>query len=80
MHQVPIFSNRSIGQTALARNVGIGSYQGMYTCIIPDENGVNQTLVVGLYRNSPYNDNSQRLSSCSNKVTIYLTLIYTVQM
>ena len=29
-------------------------YQGMYTCTIPDENGVNQTLVVWAAGNNAY--------------------------
>ena len=55
----PIFSKRSTGQIALARNLGIGGYEGLYTCIIPDENGVNQTLVVGAYGNSAYSINGE---------------------
>ena len=55
----PIFSKRFTGQIALARNLGISGYEGLYTCIIPDENGVNQTLVVGAYTNYVYNINGQ---------------------
>ena len=55
----PLFSKRFTGQIALARKVGIGGYEGLYTCIIPDENGVNQTLVIGAYGNSAYNKNGQ---------------------
>ena len=53
----PIFSKRFTGQIALGRNLGISGYEGLYTCIIPDENGVNQTLVVGAYTNHVYNFN-----------------------
>ena len=53
----PVFSIRFSGQIALARNVGIRGYEGLYTCIILDENGVNQTLVVGIYTNHVYNIN-----------------------
>ena len=53
----PIFSKRFTGQIALARKGSIISYGGLYTCIIPDENGVNQTLVVGAYANSNYSRN-----------------------
>ena len=44
----PIHMANRPGQVGLLRNAGIGPspYQGMYTCTIPDENGVNQTLVV----------------------------------
>ena len=53
----PIFSKRFTGQIALARKAGLSGYEGLYTCIIPDENGVNQTLVVGIYTNYAYNIN-----------------------
>ena len=53
----PVFSKRFSGQIALARRGGLAGYEGLYKCIIPDENGVNQTLVVGIYTNSGYNSN-----------------------
>ena len=53
----PVFSKRFSGQIALARRDGLAGYEGLYKCIIPDENGVNQTLVVGAYRDSTYNSN-----------------------
>ena len=53
----PLFSKRFIGQIALARKAGLEDYEGLYTCIIPDENGMNQTLVVGAYRTGTYNNN-----------------------
>ena len=55
----PIFSKRFAGQIALARRVSILGIEGLYTCIIPDENGVNQTLVVGIYTNHAYSINGQ---------------------
>ena len=55
----PLFSKRFSGQIALARKLGISGYEGLYTCIMPDENGVNQTLVVGVYRTGTYNNNGQ---------------------
>ena len=54
----PIFSKRFTGQIALARKARLSGYEGLYTCIIPDENGVNQTLVVGIYRTATYNNSS----------------------
>ena len=45
----PIFSKRFTGQIALARRAGLSGIEGLYTCIILDENGVNQTLVTGGY-------------------------------
>ena len=53
----PIFSKRLTGQIALARKAGLSGYEGLYTCIIPDENRVNQILVVGIYRTVTYNSN-----------------------
>ena len=53
----PVFSKKLSGQIALARRDGLAGYEGLYKCIIPDENGVNQTLVVGAYTTSGYNNN-----------------------
>ena len=53
----PIFSKRFTGQIALGRNYGLLGYEGLYTCIISDENGVNQTLVVGAYRDYGFSIN-----------------------
>ena len=53
----PVFSKRFSGQIALARRGGLAGYEGLYKCIIPDENGVNQTLVVGAYSTGGYNNN-----------------------
>ena len=55
----PVFSKRFSGQIALARRGGIAGYEGLYKCIIPDENGVNQTLVVGIYTTDGYNSNGK---------------------
>ena len=54
----PVYSKRFSGQIALARRDGVSGYEGLYKCIIPDENGVNQTLVVGAYTDTGYNNNS----------------------
>ena len=53
----PVFSKRFSGQIALARRDGLSGYEGLYKCIIPDENGVNQTLVVGAYTDTGYINN-----------------------
>uniref|UniRef100_A0A1X7TGS7 Fibronectin type-III domain-containing protein n=1 Tax=Amphimedon queenslandica TaxID=400682 RepID=A0A1X7TGS7_AMPQE len=53
----PLFSKRFNGQIALARRHGLSGYEGLYKCIIPDENGVDQTLVVGAYTDTGYNNN-----------------------
>ena len=49
-HATPVQSYENItGQVGLLRNGGIGGYQGLYTCIIPNENGINQTLYAAAY-------------------------------
>ena len=53
----PVFSKRFSGQIALARRAGLAGYEGLYKCIIPDENDVNRTLLVGVYTDSGYNSN-----------------------
>uniref|UniRef100_A0A1X7V9Q1 Uncharacterized protein n=1 Tax=Amphimedon queenslandica TaxID=400682 RepID=A0A1X7V9Q1_AMPQE len=53
----PLFSKRFSGQIALARSAALSGYEGLYKCIIPDENGVNHTLVVGAYTDTGYNNN-----------------------
>ena len=55
----PVFSKRFSGQIALARRDGLAGYEGLYKCIIPDENEVNQTLVVGAYTDGRYNSNGK---------------------
>ena len=55
----PLFSKRFSGQIALARRGGLAGYEGLYKCIISDENGMNQSLVVGAYTTNGYNANSE---------------------
>ena len=42
------------GQIGLLRDAGIATRQGLYSCIIPDENGTDQTLWVAAYGNSDF--------------------------
>ena len=55
----PVYSKRFSGQIALARKGGLAGYEGLYKCIIPDENGMNQSLVVGANTTNGYNVNSE---------------------
>ena len=55
----PVFSKRFSGQIALARRGGLRGYEGLYKCVIPDENGMNQSLVVGVNTTNGYNANSE---------------------
>ena len=55
----PLHSVYMSGQIGLNRNDGIKNYEGIYTCVIPDEHNVNQTLMVLLYRKNTYETNSE---------------------
>ena len=55
----PLHSVRMSGQIGLYRDYGINNYEGIYTCIIPDEHNVNQTLMVLLYKEYTYSINSK---------------------
>ena len=48
------------GQIGLLRDLGIADYQGLYRCVIPDDNGVDQTLWVAVYENPDFD------SSCKS--------------
>ena len=47
------------GQIGLLRDAGIADYQGLYRCVIPDENGVNQTLWVAAYGGSDFDSDGK---------------------
>ena len=50
------------GQIGLLRDLGVGSRQGLYNCVIPDENNITQILWVGIYRNATYYDASSKFT------------------
>ncbi|XP_019851146.1 PREDICTED: phosphatidylinositol phosphatase PTPRQ-like [Amphimedon queenslandica] len=47
-------SNSATGQIGLLRKKGIASVQGLYSCVIPNEEGINQTLYVAAYGNTDF--------------------------
>ena len=53
----PLYAYHETGQIGLLRDLGISDYQGLYRCVIPDENGVDQTLWVAVYGNADFNSN-----------------------
>ena len=55
----PLYAYHETGQIGLLRDGGIASLQGLYRCVIPDENGTDQTLWVAAYRNNVFNSNSK---------------------
>ena len=54
------YNTNITGQVGLLRRGGIGSFEGLYSCIIPNEEGINQTLYVAAYRDSTL-ENSGKL-------------------
>ena len=69
----PVFSKRFSGQIALARRAGLRGYEGLYRCVIPDENGMNQSLVVGAYTVNGYNASSE-YSKCHKSLS-FVTIL-----
>lgn len=56
----PFSSARGTGSIGLRRNDELMEYnEGLYKCVISDENGVNVTLVIGLYNTSSYSFNGE---------------------
>ena len=53
----PLHVYHDEGQVGLLRDGGLGSVpdlQGLYKCVIPDENDVNQTLWIAAYRDTDF--------------------------
>ncbi len=50
------------GQIGLLRDAGVFGLEGLYNCVIPDENNITQTLWVGIYRGATYNDASSKFT------------------
>ena len=50
-----LYTLQRIGRVDLHSNYRISkSLEGIYTCIIPDDSGMNQTLHVGIYTDASY--------------------------
>ena len=47
------------GQIGLLRDAGIASIQGLYRCVIPDENGVDHTLWVAAYGSGDFDSSGK---------------------
>ena len=50
------YNTNVTGQVGLLRRGGLASFQGLYSCIIPNENGVDQTLYVAVYTVSTFDN------------------------
>ena len=46
------YNTNVTGQVGLLRRGGLASFEGLYSCIIPNEEGVNQAQYVAAYRDS----------------------------
>ena len=55
----PLFAYHETGQIGLLRDGPIASFPGLYRCVIPDENGTDQTLWVAIYGNGDFNSDSK---------------------
>ena len=53
------YNTNVIGQVGLLRRGGLASFQGLYTCIIPNEEGVNQTLYVAAYGGTGFDSSGE---------------------
>ena len=51
----PLHVHYDEGQIGLLRDDTIGDEEGLYRCVIPDENEVNQDLWIAIYRGITYN-------------------------
>jgi hypothetical protein len=50
-----LYTKLEAGQIGLHRSDSLQNIEGIYKCVIADENNINQTLLVGLYRTVTYN-------------------------
>ena len=62
----PLHSVHMSGQIGLYRDYGLVNLEGIYTCVIPDESNVNQTLLILLYKEYTYRLNSELIELTIN--------------
>ena len=60
--------NTDVGQVGLLRDAGIGSVQGLYFCIIPNEEGINQTLYIAAYGDNAFDNSGELYTSNGFKI------------
>ena len=53
------YNTNVTGQVGLLRRDGLTSFEGLYSCIIPNEKGVNQTLYVAAYRDGTFQNSGK---------------------
>ena len=68
----PLFANNTAtGQIGLLRNGGIARVQGLYSCVIPNEEGINQTLYVAAYSNTDFIRNDGEFKTLEHFYSIF---------
>ena len=68
----PLYSNNTpTGQIGLLRRGGLAGIQGLYRCVIPNEEGVNQTLYVATYGNDEFNKDDGKFISLAYFLFIF---------
>ena len=55
----PVYAYHETGQIGLLRDSGMSGYQGLYRFVIPDENGLDQSLWVAAYEVGDFNSNGK---------------------
>ena len=79
----PLYSNNTpTGQIGLLRNRGISPtgnppvirYEGLYKCVIPNEEGVDQTLYVAAYGNGEFDKNTGKFMLLAYFLFIFSSL------
>ena len=79
----PLYSNNTpTGQIGLLRNRGISptgnppviGYEGLYKCVIPNEEGVDQTLYVAAYGNGEFDKNTGKFMLLAYFLFIFSSL------
>ena len=53
------YNTNVTGQVGLLRRGGLASFEGLYSCIIPNEEGVNQTRYIAAYRDSTFENSGE---------------------
>ena len=64
----PLFTTHAKGQIGLFRQGDIAAFQGVYRCIIPDENNINQTLLVWIYESYVFEE--ERMYKISSQISL----------
>ena len=66
------YNTNVTGQVGLLRRGGIASIEGLYSCIIPNKEGVNETLYVAVFGGSGFDSSGESyLWTMTSIITYY---------